>query len=86
MTSVFLLSGAAGEWDDRVEWNVAAFRNRDDADVLCAALNQWCLDHRCDPVNGARGVRCPTDPCPLDPKFSTDTGGTIYQIEEIELR
>lgn len=85
MTFVFLVSGAAGEWDDRVEWNVAAFRDRKDADALCAALNQWCIDHRCHTTTDVLWARCP-DPCPLDPKFSTDTGGTLYQIEEIELR
>ena len=82
MTSVFLVSGAAGEWEFREEWNVAAFRNQEDADDLCAQLNRWCAEHRCDKAY----VDFPPDPCPLDPQFQSDNGGTRYSVERIELR
>ena len=75
---IYIVCGTTGEYSDRREWFVAAYRNRVRAEQHIANLDTWLREHGYD-----RNTHRPYDyetKCPLDANFATDYTGTRYYV------
>lgn len=84
--TVYLVVGETGEYDDYQHWNVRAYRKREDADALSAALNAIARvpgKYRYSWAERSAMYEKLMDAG--DPNPSIDYNGTSYEVVELEL-
>lgn len=80
MTTIYIVEGSTGEYSDRREWPVMAYRNEEQAKAHVLKAQEWANQQRYD--HG----RVREDPRnPHDPGFQLDYTGTTYYYYAIEL-
>lgn len=94
-TTIFVIEGRTGEYSDRVEWSVAAYLRKEDADAYLAQLEAWLLENKVHAELEGQGrligyqsrlrrlLAYNKLTCPLDPNFQSDYTGVEYYIVEI---
>jgi hypothetical protein len=95
---IYIVSGSTGEYSDRTDWMVCAYKSEDEAKRIVAEYDRIAkeIEVRCrldedDPLrldrysfNRWHGDDRPKWPHP-DPDFSMDYTGTTYGYGEVEL-
>ena len=46
MSKIYVLQGSTGEYSDRTDWIVRAYKNKMDADESCLTANQEAADYK----------------------------------------
>lgn len=82
---IFIVTGQTGEYSDRVEWLVKAFRDRAKAMNFIAKAEDWLRANKLSFQN-IDGRRLVDHPMPdFDPDFRCDYTGTRYCIDWVDL-
>jgi hypothetical protein len=81
--TIYIVEGCTGEYEDKVNWQVRAFTDRTEADVL-VALAQDKADELCD-VYKDRYWEIPTGSNVFDPRMYADYTGVEYRAYELDL-
>lgn len=88
----YLIVGRTGEYNDRRNWNVIVYSNKEKAQIHLDNLNNWCKENKVDMERAARKVYLEKGfkkrkemKCPYDDNFSFDYISTEYNIKEVEL-
>lgn len=89
MTLVYIVRGDTGDYSDFCMWDVKAYRSKDEADALCARLNDWLRSkqfHR----DQCKKAQCPADrrdeKPPEDPGYmSPSYGGNEYDVWPVDV-
>lgn len=79
--TIWVVMGTTGEYSDRREWPVRAFKRKKEAEELITAATQKAHEIF---VVGPR-YRWKTDDNPFDPHMEMDYTGTSYFYYEVEL-
>ena len=100
MSTIFLVLGTTGEYNDRSEWVVGAFYDEEQAngrvgelraeivrviDALGGERPRYVKDGLAYAVGSATDVGVPSTLSVLDPGFQCDYTGTDYSVEPCEL-
>jgi hypothetical protein len=86
MSKVFVVVGNTGEYSDRTDWYVVAYRTEELAQAHVELAKKWYLE------NGGRELYKPSwgnrDKIknPFDPNMQVDYTGTDWTVVEVELR
>ena len=87
MANIYLVSGSTGEYSDRNEWNVVAFKNEEKGEAFRDKLNLLC--NKAGVHNSSSWDISPEDEKAikeLDPYFHADYTGTVYYLQAIDLQ
>lgn len=88
--NVYIVCGSTGEWSDRTEWLVFAFKSEAEAIAHVNACKDTLqrFDQRNRGYQRQEGERVALEEAmlPLDPNFYEDYTGTHYFIRQVELR
>lgn len=88
---VHVVMGATGEWSDRIEWPVRAYRSEEAARAEVLRLTNAAMEYvtaRGDDIFGANDETerlTEAHRAQYDPGFSCDYTGTSYFIYDVEL-
>jgi len=94
MSTIYIVRGQTGIYDDHYEWNVMAFTDKQQAQFRVSILHTILKEHNALYENGIdcaayndKDVKAllESEIKNFDPHFSLDYTGTEYQIEELEL-
>jgi len=80
-TQIYLVVGETGKHGDRLEWNVAAYLNAEEAQKHMEAAKL-----EANKVNGKSYKERSEFKNPYDPDFRCDYTGTGYFISQVELK
>ena len=84
MAKIYVVHGSTGEYSDRSEWFVIAYRDRARADKHADDATVWAKQNerafmQCTPPPEGNPVN------PFDPHMAMDYTGTDYYVDEVEL-
>lgn len=81
---IYIVFGQTGEYSDRKEWTVRAYKDKKRAKVLIELATKEALNlHKEAEHNRLMGEPLPNNK--YDPFFKTDYTGTTYFYQEVEL-
>lgn len=82
MSTVYIVQGTTGEYSDRTDWLVKAFRSQTKADELCHRAQL-----RAGEIKNSRESRygAPKNSNEFDPDMRMDYTGTEYTVITVEL-
>lgn len=82
---IYVVFGTSGEYSDRREWPVKAFKSKEQAEVL--VINATQEANRIFSANGDKYYDWDNekDPNKYDPEMDMDYTGASYYIAEVEL-
>jgi len=98
MVNIYVVKGSTGEYSDRTEWLVKAFRTEQEAKDHIIAVEVYMKMHGINldgnvSNNDATGVSMSrwdmvqsVEGNPVDPNFQLDYTGTRYYVEQVELK
>lgn len=79
---IYVVFGKTGEYSDRMEWPVKAFKKKEKAERLVSEAEKHA---KIIEVTRKDEYRVPEGINPLDPKMQMDYTGTSYYYIEVEL-
>ena len=84
--TIYLVSGSTGEYSDRRDWVVRAFRSKENAQGFVVTCENFVQKHWPDGDKSyyEHPFSCKHEGGP-DPSVHMDYTGTEYSIEEVEL-
>lgn len=87
MTYIYVVEGSTGEYSDRAEWPVAAYRNEAEAAQLVLDATQWAMSQHVHEDNYASSYQVRhTLKNPFDPAMYIDYTGVRYRYYPVEWR
>lgn len=82
MDSIFIVVGQTGEYSDRIDWFVAAFPTRAEAEEYEDKLTKWTTKHGIN-RNQNDAYSKHDLKCPLDPSMQCEYTGVDYYVAEV---
>lgn len=83
---IYIIQGATGEYSDRAEWLVGAFKNEDEAKKFVIEAEEISRVHFINYKASESKFKYSNNATShLDPQFKLDYTGTFYNIIETEL-
>jgi hypothetical protein len=82
MSKIFLVRGSTGEYSDRLEWIVAAYRDESRAKAHAEAARQWA--EKAVEECGDEPWKISQKQNPHDPHMSVDYTGVIYGVQPVD--
>ncbi len=86
MQIVWLIVGRTGEYDDCLQWNVVAYTYKEAAEIHVKKLNELTAKPYFNSLESLSKIEDKIRTSQLDSKCRIDYTGTVYSIQEIQLR
>ena len=85
MDKIFLVVGDTGRYEDRVEWNVAAYPTREQAELHALNAQAAADAYKASHSDWRDFISIPTGANPFDPEFMMDSTypSTDYSVVEV---
>lgn len=83
--TIYIVEGSTGEYSDRREWSVKAFRSQEKAEAYVTLCEAWLREHRVNDDNFGIDRYELMGKNPHDPNMQIDYTGTRYYYYEVEL-